>query len=135
MVLQEQRITLVRHQRLLEGTTNEQIRWLAAALGMFNPRDKESCQFRIFIEILKSLRTKKGLSSDELAYRLRISRGNTVHHLKKLLEAGIITKEGKKYTLRSYNLESLIYELQRDARNAFEDIKEVAKKIDKDLGL
>lgn len=135
MGLEQQKISIIRHQKPIGKTTNEQIRWLATALGMFNTRDKERCQFRIFIEILKSTRTKKGLSSDELAYRLDISRGTVIHHLKKLLEAGIIIREGKKYALRAYNLEALTYELQRDARNAFEDIKEISKSIDKDLNL
>jgi len=133
--MKQQRIVLLRRHKLLKGTTNEQIRWLAEALGMFSSRDRESCQFRIFIEILKSMRTKKGLSSDELAYRLRISRGTVIHHLKKLLEAGIIIKEGRIYTLRAYSLEALANELERDARNAFEDIREAAKKIDEDLKL
>ena len=133
--MKQQRIVLLRRHKLFKGTTNEQIRWLAEALGMFSSRDRESCQFRIFIEILKSMRTKKGLSSDELAYRLRISRGTVIHHLKKLLEAGIIIKEGRIYTLRAYSLEALANELERDARNAFEDIREAAKKIDEDLKL
>ena len=114
------------------------MRWLAAALGLFNKRDKESCQFRIFIEVLKGSRStgaNVGLSSDELAYHLGISRGTVVHHLKKLLEAGIIIREGRKYALRAYNLEMLVNELQRDTRNAFEDMREIAKKIDEDLKL
>jgi predicted transcriptional regulator len=104
-------------------------------LGLFNVRDKDKSCFRIFIELLKAAKHRKALSSDELAYHLGLSRGTIVHHINKLMEAGIVITEGSKYILRVYNLKELIDEVERDIKNTTEQLRDIAKDIDRWLGL
>ncbi len=128
-----QRITIIRsHKPVAEGI-NEDIKWLGSSLGLFSLRDKDSSCFRIFIELLKGTREKRLASSDSIAYRLRLSRGTVVHHLNKMIEAGIVVNERRRYMLRVNNLEVLVDEIEKDIERACSDMKEIAKKIDKEL--
>ena len=130
---QYQKITIIRTTRPRQPDLNQELQFLGNSLGLFNLRDKDKSQFRIFIELLKS--TKKGapMSSDELAERLGLSRGTVVHHINKLMEAGIVVNMHNKYLLRVENLTMLIEELEKDIQRNLEDLRTVAADIDKRL--
>ena len=135
MVYIRQRITIVNIRKPSEHNVNQELQWFGSSLGLFNLRDKDKSTFRVFIELLKSAKAKRTLTSDELASRLELSRGTIIHHINKLMESGIVVHEGNKYTLRVENLRTLIEEVEKDIKRACEDLKEVAKEIDNRLGL
>ena len=135
MIIREQRITIVRISRPRQGSVNDELRWLGHSLGLFSERDKDSSLYRLFVELIKSTRGNRPITSDELAQRLDLSRGTVVHHLNKLLESGIVIADRNRYTLRVRNLEVLIDELRKDVRRAMDDLKAIAKQIDEELEL
>lgn len=135
MIVRIQKITITRTERAPLKDVNAQLQWIGSSLGLFSLRDKNSSCFRMFIELIKSSKAGLPLSSDELAYKLNLSRGTVIHHMNRLAEAGIVVSQNKKYLLRVNNLEILVDEIERDLQRACEDLKEVAKKIDKELGL
>ncbi len=122
-------------RRPAERNVNRELQWLGSSLGLFNLRDKDKSCFRVFIELLKSAKAQKTLTSDQLATRLDLSRGTIIHHINRLLESGIVIHEGNTYTLRVENLKSLIDEVEKDIKRACDDLREVAKEIDDRLGL
>lgn len=130
-----QRITIVRYSKPLKKNINEDLQWFGSSLGLFNLRDRNSSCFRIFIELVKSSRKKKPLSSDELAYKTGLSRGTVIHHLNKLIGSGMVVSEKNKYILRVENLKVLVDEIEKDIKRACSDLKEIAKNIDEELGL
>jgi len=130
-----QRITLIRLRKPIKGDINEELQWLGSSLGLFSLRDKDKSCFRIFIELIKSTKKKEGLTSDELAYRLNLSRGTVVHHIKKLRDGGLVVTRKKKYILRVDNLNTLVEEVKKDMQRTYDDLKEVAVDIDRKLGL
>ncbi|MBI2657586.1 winged helix-turn-helix transcriptional regulator [Candidatus Woesearchaeota archaeon] len=130
-----QRITIVNIRKPAEHNVNQELQWFGSSLGLFNLRDRDKSTFRVFIELLKSAKANSHLTSDELAARLALSRGTIIHHINKLMESGIVIHEGNSYTLRVENLKSLIEEVEKDIKRACDDLKEVAKEIDKRLGL
>jgi len=75
------------------------------------------------------------ISSDEIAAHLGLTRGTVVHHLTRLISSGLITTHGNSYILRVSNLEELVEEIKKDTMNVFNDLKEVAKDLDEELGL
>ena len=105
------------------------------SLGLFNLRDKDKSCFRVFIELVKTAKKGIPLSSDELAYRLDLSRGTVVHHINKLIESGIVVQANKGYILRVDNLRALIDEVEKDLRRTCDDLRSMAKEIDESLGL
>jgi len=135
MRYEHQKITIIRFRKPLKKDINEELQWLGSSLGLFNLRDKDSSCFRIFIELVKSSRKKKPLSSDELAYKTGLSRGTVIHHLNRLMGSGIVVNEKNKYILRVENLKVLVEEIEKDIKRACSDLKEIAKNIDEELGL
>lgn len=130
-----QRITVIRVEKpSKKSDINEKLQWLCTSLGLFSERDKDSSCFRIFIELLKSGRTKVPLTSDEIAFRLHLSRGTVIHHINKLLRAGIVVHTKNIYYLRVSSLSSLIDEIEGDIERVCEDMKEIAENIDAELG-
>ena len=135
MEYEHQKITIIKFRKPLKKDINEELQWLGSSLGLFNLRDRDSSCFRIFIELVKSSRKKKPLSSDELAYKTGLSRGTIIHHLNKLIGSGIVVNEKSKYILRVENLKVLVDEIEKDVQRACSDLKEIAKNIDEELGL
>ncbi len=133
-MLIRKRVTIVKISKP-ERNLNQELQWFGDSLGLFNLRDKDKSCFRIFIELLKAAKLKHPLNSDEIAERLNLSRGTVIHHINKLMEAGIVIHHKNKYMLRVENLSSLIDELHRDIRRTCIALKEVAKDIDKSMGL
>lgn len=133
MVFIHHRITIVHVRKPKILNVNEELQWLGTSLGLFNVRDRNSSCFRLFLELLKSSKKRELLSSDELADRVELSRGTVMHHLNKLMEAGIVVSEGKRYILREDHLEALIEEIRRDLVRACENMVDAAKKIDEIL--
>jgi len=115
---------------------NQELQWLGSSLGLFNLRDKDKSCFRVFIELIKNAKKGIPLSSDELAYRLGLSRGTVVHHIHKLLESGIVVQAPRGYILRvDDSLRELIDEVEKDLRRTCDDLRIMAEEIDENLGL
>ena len=130
-----QKITIVRSRKPTENTINEELQWFGDSLGLFNLRDRDKSCFRVFIELLKSAKRKQPLSSDELAAKLRLSRGTVIHHINRLMDSGLVVHERKKYLLRVHNLKELVDEIKKDIERTCLDLKEIGDDIDRRLGL
>lgn len=113
---------------------NEQLQWLGGSLGLFNPRDKDKSCFRIFIVLLKTAKRQE-LSSDEIATRTGLTRGTVVHHLNKLMSAGLVESYKSRYLLRVDNLEELMDKIDQDIKKTVDSLRDIAAEIDRKLGL
>lgn len=134
-MLFQHKITIVRLKRPNRTNINQELQWLGTSLGLFSLRDKDKSCFRLFIELLKAAKKRESLSSDDLAFRLDLTRGTIVHHLNKLIEAGIVIKEHNKYILRVDSLSQLIDEIRKDVKRTIDDLENIAKEIDETLGI
>ncbi|MFH1174357.1 MAG: ArsR family transcriptional regulator [archaeon] len=128
------RITIIKTDSPGGHNINDALQWLGQSLGLFGERDKDKSCFRIFIELLKHLK-KGGMSSDELAARLGLTRGTVVHHLNRLMEAGLVSNRNSKYFLNVENLSQLVDEVEANLQQTFSTLRKVAKKIDEQLEL
>ncbi len=133
MAVIHQKITIIRLRKPSSQNINDELQFLGNSLGLFNLRDKDKSCFRVFVELLKSAKQKRPLSSDELAYRLNITRGTVIHHINKLIDAGIVIHERQRYYLRVDRLETLIQELKKDIIRTIDDLTEIAREIDQQL--
>lgn len=133
--MQFRKVTIIRTSAPEEGTVNEKLQWMAGSLGLFTKRDKDRSCFRVFIEILRQTKNKEGLTSDELAERLNLSRGTVVYHLNRLESAGIIDSSRNKYYLSKNDLKSVVEDINKNLKLVLDDLEEQANKIDEMLGL
>ncbi|MBL7050787.1 winged helix-turn-helix transcriptional regulator [Candidatus Woesearchaeota archaeon] len=125
-----QRITIIKIRKPLKKDINDELQWLGASLGLFNLRDKDKSCFRIFVELLKISKKGVSISSDELAFKAGLSRGTVIHHINKLIDAGLVVTNDRKYILRENKLAPLIDELENDMKRTYNTLKEIAKDID-----
>jgi len=125
-----QRITIVRIRKPVKDSLNDDLQWFGNSLGLFNLRDKDRSCFRIFIELLKSTKQNRPLTSDEIAFKTGLSRGTVVHHLTKLIDAGIVIHDKSRYILRVSKLEAVVDEIQKDLLRTCDDLRQVAREID-----
>ena len=134
-MMHSHRITIINIRKPANKNINQELQWLGSSLGLFNLRDRDKSCYRLFIEIVKTTKENKPLTSDELADRLSLSRGTVVHHLHKLLDSGIVVPARKGYILRVHNLQDLIDEMEKDIARTVFDLKKMAEEIDKEIGL
>ena len=129
------RVTIIKESNKPGEDINKELQWLSKSLGMFNERDKESSQFRIFIELVKARKKNEQLSSEELAEKSNLTRGTVVHHLDKLRDSGLIENRRNRYFLSEDNLTSLMDDLEDSVSEMFKEMKKIARKIDEEIGL
>ena len=127
------KITIIKIRKPVRNELNEELQWVGASLGLFNLRDKDRSCFRIFVELLKSSKRRKGLSSDEIAFKSGLSRGTVIHHINKLIESGLVIVEERKYILREAKLEPLIDEVEKDILRSLDGLRAIANDIDKKM--
>ncbi len=129
------RITIIKTGKPKDGDINEELRWFCNSLGIFSLRDKDKSCFRMFIILLKALRSGEDLSSDEVAEKVKLSRGTVVHHMKKLIDSGLVVTRNNRYMLRVDSLRDLVDEVERDLLRTLSELKDSAEDIDKRLEL
>ena len=129
MITRFKRLTLVK-VRIPDDNLNSEVQWFSESFGLFSQRDKVKSCFRLFIALLQA---KRSMSSNELAYKLNLSRATVIHHLNKLISCGLIIIEGNKYILREKNLELSLKRIKEDLISTFEEMEADAKRIDKKL--
>ncbi len=130
MITKFSRITIIRKKQPCKEL-NAEIQWLGHSLGLFSERDREKSCFRIFIELMKS--DKGHLSSEEVASRANLSRATVIHHLRRLMDSGLVLSSKNRYFLRHKELSKLILDLKKDIENTFKHMEKIAKEIDKEL--
>ncbi len=129
------RITIIRTRRPREPNINEELQWLGGTLGLFNLRDKDKSCFRIFITLLRNVKNEMGLSSDQIAEQLNLTRGTVVHHLDKLMSSGIVLHDRNRYILSVENLEQLVDGVETNVKKTLSELRDIAKDVDDKLNL
>ena len=131
----ENRITLIKLRKPSLKNVNTDLQWFSESLGLFGERDKEKSCFRVFMELIKAIRMRRLLTSDNIAMKSNLTRATVIHHLRKLQESGLVVHENGKYILRNDNLEDLINEIKRDVFTLLQDMHDIAEELDDELGL
>lgn len=129
------KITLVRKKVTENRTINDLLLRFGESLGLFSSRDKDKSCYRIFILLIKALKADLDFTSDEIAVQTGLTRGTVVHHLNRLMEAGIVTSERTKYFLNVKNLEDLVEQMRTSINTVFDDLSILAQDIDQILNL
>ena len=119
---------------ITESDTNEQLHWISQTLGLFNTRDSEKSCHRIFIQLIKARKDNSLLSCQDLADNSHLSRATVLHHLDKLMESNLVIEENHKFTLLDPNLNSIIIRLKKEMNEYMDEMINISKKLDEELG-
>ena len=129
------KITIIKTKKPEKESINQELQFLGESLGLFNERDKDKSCFRIFITLLKALKSGNMLTSDEIATHTHLTRGTVIHHLNRLMEAGIVSNEKNFYILAVDNLQELVDTVKNNVVKTCDNLKDVARDIDRKLEL
>jgi biotin operon repressor len=138
MAVEEETLTeykLFNVRKLASVDVEKDLEWICRSFGFLEPRDRKKTAYRVFRAIIEAARTDAGLSSNELAEKLALSRGTIVHHLNKMMKSGLVIYHEGQYKLRGRNLATTIEEIQLDTRRVFDNLRDVSKTIDDRLNL
>jgi len=117
------------------GDINEDIDFICKSFGYFSLRDKQDSAGKIFRLLVKeACGNDEGISSEDIARELALSRGAIVHHLNSFISTGLVIKEYNKYRLRSGSLQKSIEEIKEDIDRIFKQMTKIAVEIDDKLG-
>ncbi|MDE1822843.1 MAG: hypothetical protein KGI00_00325 [Candidatus Micrarchaeota archaeon] len=84
----------------------------------------------IFKEIVASSINGSGVTSKVLNEKLSVPRSTVIYHLNRFIYSGLVVRKGRKYYLRSDDMESTMQELQADIEREFSRLIEFAQKMD-----
>jgi predicted transcriptional regulator len=128
-------ITVKRIRSPAPGSINDDIDYICKSLGYFSQRDKQETAGKIFrLLVTECCSDSEGLSSDDIAERLKLSRGSIIHHLNSFITTGIAIKEQNRYRLRSSSLQKCIDEIKEDINRILKQMTKIATEIDVKLG-
>lgn len=130
------KITIIRFNKEPQMTNiDQELQWLGTSLGLFSLRDKDQSCYRVFISLLKALKKSEGLTSDEIAFQLNLTRGTVVHHINNLLSAGLIVEKNNRYHMREKTMKKILQEMKSDVGKTYDNMITIAEKIDEKLDL
>jgi predicted transcriptional regulator len=129
------RITIIKEIAKPQNNINALLLRFGEILGLFSSRDKDKSCYRIFITLIKSLKTNKELSSDEIALQTKLTRGTVIHHLNRLMDAGIVTSHRSTYRIGANSLEELVIQMRKAMNRLLDDVEITARKIDLALNI
>ncbi|NTV23176.1 MAG: ArsR family transcriptional regulator [Nanoarchaeota archaeon] len=130
MSVKKTSIIIRRSLRPESENMNDELQWFCDTLGLFGTRDKDKSCFRLFVVMLRGMRQNNGMTSDELAEKVGLSRGTVVHHLHKLIGSGLVKQEMNHYMLRVNNLSTLIDEVEKDIITTMDELRKSAGELD-----
>jgi predicted transcriptional regulator len=114
---------------------DEDIDFICKSLGYFSKRDRQETAgsiFRLLVRI--SSNSDQGLTSDEIAEELNLTRGAIVYHLNSFMKSGIVIKENRYYRLRSASMQKSLEEIKTDFERIMKQMIKISMDIDKRLG-
>ena len=126
------RITLV--ERPKNSDIESDINWMCRAIGL-GRADCRSTSARLFERIIMESNHGRSIGGSELSKELGVSRGSVLNLLNRMLSSGVVKKDKGGYSLRSGNMLETVKDLEVDVQRVFHRLEEMAREIDKKIGV
>lgn len=128
------RIVIKTVERVSNRTPPEFVKWLCEALGL-TEGDSESkvIDQKILEKLIIASRLGTSITSSELGKKEGIARSTVIYHLNRLINTGLVVKQGRKYYLRAIDVASTIKEIEYDTDKEFSRMHDAAKEFDRML--
>ncbi len=127
----EERIVIRSIARPTKDSVEELTFWFCRAFDLDSK--EESMEPALLKEIVSASTSGSGVTSKELNDRLDVPRTTVIYHLNRFIGSGLVVRKGRRYFLRSEDMESTVEELQADMMREFSRMLEFAERFDKIL--
>ena len=118
-----------------KGDVEKDINWFCDSLCLSSGRDIEFTSTKIISDILNKISKHKKIFSESIAEDLNLKQGLVNHHLRNLIDSGMIVREKKQIFIRGGSLKEAVIEMRRDALAILESIEKMAEEIDGGMGV
>jgi len=71
----------------------DEVKWICESLGLTSGRDTEDMSFKIMYDLLNQFQSNDIVPSEEVARSLSVDTPRVNHHLRNLMDTGIIIKK------------------------------------------
>lgn len=132
---QNQQIVLVSLEKPREQNLEDDIRWLCDSFGMSSGRDTENIATRVFMDMLRMLSEEDRVTSECIAGNLDVRLARVNHHLRNLIDSGMIYRRKRLLYLRGGSLKAAVQEMRKDSERIFDELEIMAEEIDRKMGL
>ncbi|HDN82037.1 MAG: replication/maintenance protein RepL [Methanomicrobia archaeon] len=129
------KVTIKDEEPPFERDVDKYIKFLCDVLGLSTGRDTDNTTCKVFKKIVVHSSRRGVTTTKDICEEINMSRGSVVNQINKMIEAGMLRKEGNYYVLRRKNLIRTIWEIREDILRMFEKIEEIAEELDEEIGL
>ncbi|WP_406656894.1 winged helix-turn-helix transcriptional regulator [Methanolobus sp. ZRKC2] len=131
-----QQILLIKLEKPREKKLDQDIHWLCNSFGLSSGRDTENLATKIVIDLLEQISdNEEKVSSEKIAESLEINPSRVNHHVRNLINSGLLYRERRKLCLRGGSLKAAVQEMRKDSERMFNELEEIAEEIDRQMGL
>jgi predicted transcriptional regulator len=130
-----QEIIIKQIEKPKEKDVEEDIQWLCDSFGFLNGRDTNLTTPKVVSSLLENFALNMGVASDIIAEDLAMSSSLVNHHIRSLMNSGLVYRERRLIFLRGGSLKSAVEEMRKDANRLFDEISLMAEEIDQSVGL
>ncbi|KXS43240.1 MAG: hypothetical protein AWU59_1217 [Methanolobus sp. T82-4] len=129
-------ILLIKLEKPREKKLEQDIHWLCNSFGLSSGRDTENLATKIVIDLLQQIsEDEERVSSDKIADSLEVTPSRVNHHVRNLINAGLLYRERRRLHLRGGSLKAAVQEMRKDSERIFDELEEIAEEIDNQVGL
>ncbi|MDI3544201.1 MAG: hypothetical protein PWQ28_482 [Candidatus Woesearchaeota archaeon] len=114
---------------------DDEISWLSDQLCLSSGRDVNNIATKVLKLVLENSSKSIPLTSFDISNKLGIAPPTVNHHIRNLIDSGILIREKNRIFLRRKTLLSTINEIRKDIDRVLTDVEEIANDIDDKLGL
>lgn len=130
-----QELTLKNLEKPREKYIDQDIAWLCESLGLNTGRDIDQISPKIMSTFLRRFSIERAVQSEEVAQDLLITAARVNHHVRNLMDCGLVYREKKLIVLRGGSLTAAIEELRADTDRVFGRLLIIAQDVDQQLGM
>ncbi|TGC08314.1 MarR family transcriptional regulator [Methanolobus halotolerans] len=131
-----QQILLVKLEKPRDKELEQDIHWLCNSFGLSSGRDTENLATKIVMDLLHQMSAdEEKVSPEKIAESLEITHSRVNHHVRNLINSGLIYRERRRLCLRGGSLKAAVQEMRKDSERIFNELEEIAEEIDKQMGL
>jgi len=130
-----QQIVLINLEKPREKSLEKDIYWLCDSFGLSSGRDVDNMATRIVMSLLDNISENEQISSEMIAKSLNVNLSRVNHHLRNLINSGLVYREKRRLYLRGGSLKAAVQEMRKDSERMFDELEAIAAEIDQEMGI
>ena len=131
----QRQIILRQIERPARIRKDEDLYWFCDSLGVENGRDVNHIATKVILSLLENLPETRGIPVEQIASSLVVSNPRVNHHIRNLIDTGLVYRNKQRIYIRGSSLRSMVQEIRKDTLRILDDLEVAAAEIDEAFGI